>query len=477
MLFNSYIFILYFFPVVCILYYLVRKQNKLPLRNLLLLAASLAFYAYAGIESCIIILIITGINYLYYFLIHNSYKSRIKHYLVILGVGTDLMVLIYFKYYNFFVDNINLFLRGHFSGKEIIAPLGISFIIFQQIAFLVDAGRNEIEKCGVIEYFIYTLFFPHVSSGPILIHNDFLPLLRDRCQVNWNSIASGIYMFVMGLGKKVLVADMLAKSVDWGYANLDVINTTSAVWISVLYTLQIYFDFSGYSDMAIGISRMLQLDLPINFNSPYKSKTILEFWDRWHITLTRFFTKYLYIPLGGNRKGTCRTYINTMLVFTLSGLWHGAGYTFILWGLLHGGFMVITKRFIKAFNKLPDWMNQVITLFFINFTWILFRSGSLRTFRAMMRALAKFEWGKLDNNICQSFVPTICTYFHIDVSAQICAVVITIILIFIVLRCRNVKERADDSNYTVLKSIISVLVMVLCILSLGGINSFIYMNF
>lgn len=160
-------------------------------------------------------------------------------------------------------------------------------------------------------------------------------------------------MFVMGLGKKVLIADMFGSAADWGYANIVSLNTTSVVFISFAYTIQIYFDFSGYSDMAVGISRMLQLDLPINFNSPYKANTILEFWDRWHITLTRFYTKYLYIPLGGNRRGNMRTYINILIVFLCSGLWHGASWTFILWGGLHGCFMVFTRRFKKVFDKIP----------------------------------------------------------------------------------------------------------------------------
>ena len=211
----------------------------------------------------------------------------------------------------------------------------------------------------------------------------------------------------MGLGKKVLIADTFAQAVDWGYASIDKLNSTSALFVTVAYTIQIYFDFSGYSDMAVGISRILQLDLPINFNSPYKAKTILEFWDRWHITLTRFFTRYLYIPLGGNRKGKSRAYINTLIVFLCSGLWHGASLTYVLWGAIHGCFMVFTKYFIKTFEKIPNFINQCITLIFVNFTWILFRSGSFGDFKQMIQVMFAGNWGKLNDNLCEPFVPEV----------------------------------------------------------------------
>lgn len=195
---------------------------------------------------------------------------------------------------------------------------------------------------------------------------------------------------------------MFAQAVNWGYSNLPELNTTSALFVSIAYSIQIYFDFSGYSDMAIGISRILQLDLPINFNSPYKSNTITEFWDRWHITLTRFFTRYLYIPLGGNRQGLAKTYINIMIVFLCSGLWHGSSWTFVLWGTMHGCFMILTKHFQHVINKIPKLINHIITLLFLNFTWILFRAESFATLRQMVAALLSNKWGNL-NSIISSF--------------------------------------------------------------------------
>lgn len=481
MSFNSYEFVLFFLPLACLMHNLIIRSRKInsKLINLFLLTVSVIFYLFAGVKGCIVILIVTGVNFLFYKLIAHFVQlpNRGVNIVLISGVIFNLIVLLYFKYYNFFVDNINLICHQQIQIKTIIQPLGLSFLVFQQIAFLVDASRNEVEKCGFVKYLTFMLFFPHISSGPILLHKDMFPLLDKEHRVEWENISSGIYLFVMGLGKKVLIADALAEAVDWGYANVSSLNSTSAVWVTVLYTLQIYFDFSGYSDMAIGVSRLLQLDLPINFNSPYKSKTILEFWDRWHITLTRFLTKYLYIPLGGSRKGTVRTYLNTMVVFFLSGLWHGASYTFILWGGLHGCFMVITKRFSSVFDRIPGWINHGITLFFVNFTWILFRSGSLSTFKQMLNVIAEGSWGILADELCEPLCPLTFQYYHIDISMQLWAVIAVLLIWFVVLSGKNVYEKAECKKYFLGNCICVIIIAVLCVVSFGGVNTFIYSNF
>lgn len=282
-------------------------------------------------------------------------------------------------------------------------------------------------------------------------------------------------MFFMGLGKKILIADVFGSAVDWGYSNISALNSTSAVFVSLAYTVQIYFDFSGYSDMAVGISRMLQSDLPANFNSPYKANTILEFWERWHMTLTRFFTKYLYIPLGGNRRGKVRTHINTMLVFLCSGLWHGASWTFIIWGGLHGCFMVFTKRFKNLFERMPVFLNKCITLLFINFTWVLFRSQSFTVFKQMVKAMMQNEWGKLNDEIGACFRPVI--LYGLDWPDWIYAVLSLLIGVYIVLKCKNVQERAGNMGYSLKSCIWVLLVAVLSILSLSGVSTFVYSLF
>ena len=258
-----------------------------------LLTASVVFYVSAGWETSIVLLISILLNYGVFYGLKVCSRHRLLRegggkYLLGIGIICNLVLLIYFKYYNFLVDSSNLLFDSKLAVREILAPLGISFITFQQIAFLVDASRQEISSCSFPDYILFISYFPHVSSGPIIRHSDFLPLLQADRKMDWDKFSAGIYMFVMGLGKKVLIADVFGSAVDWGYANIDALNSTSAVFVSLAYTMQIYFDFSGYSDMAIGISRMLQLDLPFNFNSPYQADTIVEFWKRWHMTLTGF---------------------------------------------------------------------------------------------------------------------------------------------------------------------------------------------
>ena len=477
MAFNTYTFILFFLPAVFAGYYFFLFLNWKRMIPVFLLAVSIFFYINAGWKTSVLLWISIILNYWLFrkMAVCRKKQSAGRKYILWAGIICNLIILIYFKYYNFFIDNFNLLFGPRLAVKELMVPLGLSFITFQQIAFLVDASRQEISPCRFTDYALFISYFPHVSSGPIILHGDFFPLLEADKKMDWDKLAAGIYMFFMGLGKKILIADVFGSAVDWGYSNISALNSTSAVFVSLAYTVQIYFDFSGYSDMAVGISRMLQLDLPTNFNSPYKANTILEFWERWHMTLTRFFTKYLYIPLGGNRRGKVRTDINTMLVFLFSGLWHGASWTFIIWGGLHGCFMIFTKRFKNLFDRMPVFLNKCITLFFLNFTWVLFRSQSFTVFKQMVKAVTQNEWGKLNAEICACFRPVI--LHGLDLPDWIYAVLSLLIVIYIVLKCKNVQERAGHMEYS-LKSCIWVLfVAVLSILSLSGVNTFVYSLF
>ena len=479
MQFNSYIFILLFLPMVCMGYYWIIKIKKQEWLNLFLLFMSLGFYVYAGKESLLLLLGDIIVNFLFYKAIQNNInRINKKKILLIFAVSFNLLILFYFKYVNFFISNANLFLKKEYTIIDVIQPLGISFLVFQQIAFLVDTSRDEVEKCSFVEYALFTSYFPHISSGPIMLHNDILVDLKAKKFVDWHKISCGIYMFVMGLGKKVLIADLLSKAVDWGYANISELNTSSVLFISVAYSLQIYFDFSGYSDMAIGISRILQLDLPMNFNSPYKSKNILDFWSRWHMTLTRFLTKYLYIPLGGNRKGKLRTYVNTFIVFMCSGIWHGASWTFVLWGLLHGSFMILTKYFKTSIDRIPDFINKMITLLFINFTWIVFRAGSFSTLRQLLNSLILGGWGVLHEEIASIFKGFGILEFDIINIPNWCWALGTIIaLIYVVLGMKNVEEKVKEMKFDVWSCIGTVFVTFMCIISFSGVSTFIYSMF
>ncbi len=404
-----------------------------------------------------------------------------KYGKTILGIGIffNIVGLLYFKYCNFFIENMNMILVSDLALHNIILPLGISFITFQQIAFLVDSYRKEVPEHSLLDYALFISYFPHVISGPIILHKEFFPQLsEEKRKMNWDFFASGLYMFVMGLGKKVLIADRFGEAVNWGYSNVPELNATSALFISIAYSIQIYFDFSGYSDMAIGISRMLQIDLPINFNSPYKATTISEFWKRWHMTLTRFLTKYLYIPLGGNRKGIVRTYINIIVIFLCSGLWHGANWTFLLWGFLHGCCMVLTRQFQGFINKIPKIINAMVTLLLINFLWILFRAESFDVYKQMIKAIFLNRWGYLNETICGYFKPVLFeNIINIDAPYWIWTIFTLLIVFFMMLACKNVIEKVSEIRHSAISAFFTVAVLLMCILSFSGVSTFVYSRF
>ena len=443
---------------------------------MLLLIASIVFYGCGQPEQLLFLAFDIIANYMIYRRMKTGRKHG-KRWLCI-GILLNLAVLFYFKYYNFFIDNLNLFLRTDLSIRRMVLPMGISFIVFQQIAFLADAYQERTGKTGLLDYAVLISYFPHVSSGPILSADDFCRQLRtSERKMDWELFASGLYMFVMGLGKKVLIADMFAAVADWGYGNVQLLNTTSALFVSVAYSIQIYFDFSGYSDMAMGISRMLQIELPVNFNSPYKADTIADFWDRWHMTLTGFLTRYVYIPLGGNRKGTGRTYLNIMIVFLVSGFWHGASWTFVAWGAMHGLFMIIFRCCRGAFERLPRIVNKFILLAFVNFTWILFRAGSFQTFCGMMKAFGRNEWGALDQDICSEMVPVWMNLSGTGLPDWFWAVAMLLEALTVIFGCKNVQEKAASLKYSFASGLWVVFVAVFSLLSMSGVSSFVYALF
>lgn len=307
----------------------------------------------------------------------------------ILGIVFNLGLLFYFKYYDFFIENMNLALGQNWALKNIALPLGISFFTFQQISFVVDRMWGKAEHYAIIDYMSYVVYFPQLIAGPIVSHDDLIPQFWEekRRHFQWRNLLLGIRLFTIGLAKKVLLADELGKIVDCGFLDVNAMDSPAAFVVMLSYTFQIFFDFSGYCDMAMGLGAMMNLELPLNFNSPYQSCSVKEFWNRWHMTLNTFFTKYVYIPLGGSRCGTAKRIRNTIIVFLLSGIWHGANWTFVLWGILHG-IMVSLESLKKAghwkqdsaasnpfrFQKILQW---TYTFVFVNLAWVLFRSDSI----------------------------------------------------------------------------------------------------
>lgn len=303
------------------------------------------------------------------------------------GILFDLGLLGYFKYTAFAVETVNSLFQTGFNVPQIMLPLGISFFTFTQIACLVDSYRGEVKGYSKSGYFLFVTIFPHLIAGPILYHKDMIPQFMDEknYRINYENMNRGIAWFTLGLAKKVLIADHLSKYVAEAFSHADQLSMVDAWFASFAYTLQLYFDFSGYSEMAIGLGLMLNFRLPLNFNSPYQSTSIIEFWRRWHMTLSAFLKDYLYIPLGGNRTGHhLRNIMTTML---LAGLWHGAGWTFIFWGGLHGLYICINHMWRKSGRSLPKPAGWLITFMAVNIAWVFFRADDFGAAFSILSAM------------------------------------------------------------------------------------------
>jgi len=388
MLFNSYIFIFAFLPIVLFGFHLIGKRGHHRVAISWLVGASLFFYGWWNPAYLGLILLSIIFNYA----IGVSLSGKPVKLILFFGVVTNLGLIGYFKYANFFVDNLNVAIGANFNLEQIILPLAISFFTFQQITYLVDSYRGITKEYNFLHYCLFVTFFPQLIAGPIVHHKEMLPQFTNDLlyKIKSSHLSIGITIFVLGLFKKVVLADNIALYATpvFEAAENGVALTIFEAWGGALaYTFQLYFDFSGYSDMAIGIARMFGVMLPINFYSPYKANSIIEFWHRWHITLSRFLRDYLYFPLGGNRKGKVRRYINLMFTMLLGGLWHGAGWTFIIWGGLHGTYLVINHAWNAIKYKtigqesntsiLPKTFGRLITFFAVVVAWVMFRAESL----------------------------------------------------------------------------------------------------
>jgi len=319
---------------------------------------------------------------LFNYVVGNSLNENIeririhKKSLLFFGIIANVALLGYFKYTDFFIENVNLAFDVSVPLLHLALPLAISFFTFQQIAYLVDSYRGETKEYDFLNYALFVTFFPQLIAGPIVHHAEMMPQFASRWNLvkNYRNIATGLFIFSIGLFKKVVIADSFAVWATAGFDNAPVLNFFEAWATSLSYTFQLYFDFSGYTDMAIGAALLFNIRLPINFNSPYKALDIQDFWRRWHITLSRFLRDYIYIPLGGNRKGAFRTYNNLLATFVIGGIWHGAGWTFVFWGFLHGMALVM-HRFWKALGfTMPKIAAWFITFNFVNIAWVFFRA-------------------------------------------------------------------------------------------------------
>ena len=402
MLFNSYEFIFIFLPLtLSIFFFLANKFSRAPI--IWLIVASLIFYGYWDYRYVLLLTISILCNYFVGKKIFQSILNK-KRWLI-LGIIFNLSLLFYFKYTGFFLSNLNEFFGQTFLIPEIILPLGISFFTFTQTAFLIDVYRNEVEQYSFPNYCLFVTIFPHLLAGPILYHKDIIPQFESQAFLKFNAknFSEGLTFFAIGLFKKVAVADTLAPYANLAFSKIPELTFLDAWTGAIIYSMQLYFDFSGYSEMAIGLGRMLNLNLPQNFNCPYQSASIIDFWRRWHMTLSAFVKNYIYIPLGGNRRGEISKLKNLLLSMTLIGLWHGANWTFIIWGALHGFFLVVNHLWRRMKFSLPEIAGRFITFICVASVWVIFRASNVNEafqFLGTMYNLPReFQFSVLQNDI------------------------------------------------------------------------------
>jgi alginate O-acetyltransferase complex protein AlgI len=401
MLFNSYSFIFVFLPVTLAVFYIFHTGGNRHFALGSLALASLVFYGWWSLQALALLIVLMATNYIIVCCLLRipGSKCRLRQIIAAGGIGGNLIVLGYFKYANFFLENWAAINGSDISYVAIILPLGLSFFTFQKIALIADAYHRRVSDLSPLGYLLFVSFFPQLIAGPIVHHRDVMPQFASPAPVSSDFVAQGVILFVVGLAKKVLLADTIAQWANpvFDKASLGQALSASDAWLgTIAYALQLYFDFSGYCDMAIGLGLLFGIRLPINFNSPYKAGNIIEFWHRWHMTLSRFLRDYLYIPLGGNRHGQLSRYINLSITMLLGGLWHGAAWTFVVWGALHGIYLGVNHAWI-AFRARMQWHGPPnplmrlagtgITFIAVLIAWVFFRAPDLGTAGSILRAM------------------------------------------------------------------------------------------
>ena len=503
MLFNSYIFIFLFLPLCLGGFYLFAHRGKSVPARLWLTGFSLWFYGYFNPSYLLIMICSILFNYAVFKGMELAGRKSPKWHrpVMIFGVAANLAVLFYFKYYDFFVENVNAVFGTSFVLKGILLPLGISFFTFQQIGFVVDAYRGEVKNCSFLDYALFVSFFPQLIAGPIVSQSEMLPQFAQigRKRLDLEKFTAGIYLFTLGMVKKVLVADTFGLAVDWGYSNIPALSSVDSLLLVFFYSIQLYFDFSGYCDMARGLAWLFGMEIPVNFNSPYKAVNIIDFWRRWHITLSRFFRQYVYIPLGGNRKGRPRMYANLILIFLLSGIWHGAGWTFVTWGAAQGVLYIITRACqlyrkdhprsgTAAALRFPHCLTMaagtLFTFCYYSFACVFFRSETMAQAFAVFRRLftggialpaASFLEGfNLDEFW---YVIKLLRLDSLPYSSLYLPAIITLGTLLVIFLAPNAGQCAERFRPRAWNALLTAFLFLWCVLSLSGVSSFLYFNF
>ena len=478
MSFNSYSYILIFLPAVFSLYFLINRFNSNKLSQIFLILASLIFYTYLEINNFFLISISILINYCGYLLLQKKKGSKF-----ILGIFIliNLGLLGYYKYYDFIIGNFFNLIDKNYTEKNLIIPLAISFFTFQQIAFLVETYKKNILRVDFINYSLFVVFFPQLIAGPIINFKDTYSQfsLRIKKKINIQNIKNGLILISLGLFKKIIIADYFSIVVDSSYSNVENLSFLSSWIASLSYTFQIYFDFSGYIDIALGSALLFNIKLPINFNSPYKSLNIKEFWRSWHISLSNFLKKYIYIPLGGNKINFTVTNINFLLTFLIGGFWHGAGWNFIVWGSLHGLALILLNIFKKTSIGINKFFAWFITFNFINITWIFFRVDSVNNAVVIIKKMFGFE---------QIILPIfIKNYFNLNFvkygsaflnSFDIKKTIFYLFICFVItIFLPNNNKFLDYNKKNYVFSLLAGFAFIISIIGMNKVTTFIYFNF
>jgi len=479
---QSHLFVLAYLPAVLVAWRLLdgRAGNRWA-RAFLLCAGAL----FCGWGSPLSLLALAGEGTASYLLGRRMARDRSRaRPLLWAGALLLLAVLGFFKYTGFLLALTPL--EGLFTPPAHFMPLGLSFVTFQQLFWLRDCYDGQVgEDVSPLDYACCLTFFATATCGPITRVGELAPQLRRPAPFSWDELAAGLYCFALGLAKKVLLAGTFANGADFGYANIGSLSPADTILAILCYTLQIYFDFSGYCDMAAGMARMMGIALPVNFNSPYQAASVRDFWGRWHITLSRFFRQCVYIPLGGNRRGERATYRNIMLIFLLSGLWHGAGWGFLVWGALHGAAQV-AERMLKGKISLPKPLAWLLTFAFVNIAWVFFRADSLHQALALLAGLFQPNWGLPGPEFAAALplkvIREALTYLQNAIAPAGRALVYWTPLLFFpaglaLLACPNPIVQTKEFRPTGWKAALSAVCLAGSVLLFAGVDTFIYANF
>ena len=516
MVFNSFGFILLFLPAFLLAMQLARQiaqrgSEYKEACKIVIIAFSLVFYGLFGVKNCVVLVASIVLNAIGVLLLRGRKVrgtgdiAKTQKVLLLILVVMNVISLLFFKFFGVFF------------------PIAVSFYTFNQISFIVDTYKGEIDSFNLIDYLAYILFFPKILQGPLMGYGDFTDRLEKAigqggdeesvssnvgdCGPNAEVMLRALFLLSMGLFKKVILADTFGRAVDYGYDNLMSLGSLEAVLVAVFYSFQLYFDFSGYCDMAGAVCMMIGFELPDNFNSPYKAVNIVDFWKRWHISLTKFFTKYVYIPLGGNRKGALRMYINFMIVFLLSGLWHGSGWTFIVWGAMHGVLYVVTRavkhgkkpgeklgkasddscgnsRLKGILSVLCQCASVTLTFIYVTVAWVFFRANSIADAVTLLTRVFTGGAKRVATGISACFqldelwyVIKVTPIMKLPFAWEACLWLFLIAGIAIIFFSKNAIEICKNCKIGIKTTLLTAFLLVWSIVSFAGVSTFLYMNF